>query len=324
MTIAPGSRLGPYEILSPIGAGGMGEVWKARDTRLDRSVAVKVLPAGFAQNAQLRLRFEREAKTISQLDHPHICTLFDVGDDYLVMEFLEGESLADRLTRGPLPLGEVLRLGTQIAQALDRAHRAGIVHRDLKPGNIMLTKSGAKLLDFGLARSTVTTATDATQHKPLTSEGMILGTYQYMSPEQIAGEEADARSDIFSFGAVLYEMLTGKRAFEGKSKTSIVAAIVGGEPRAISQLQPMTPPALEHVIAKCLAKEPEMRWQSAGDIATELEWIAHAPAVETRKQRRVSRFLLPALLAIVAAAGIATAGYLERRLNVAERPLRAQ
>jgi Tol biopolymer transport system component/predicted Ser/Thr protein kinase len=325
MTIAPGSRLGPYEIIAPIGSGGMGEVWKARDTRLDRSVAVKVLPGEFAQNAQLRMRFEREAKTISQLDHPHICTLFDVGDDYLVMEYLEGESLADRLTRGPLPLSEVLRLGTQIAQALDRAHRAGVVHRDLKPGNIMLTKSGAKLLDFGLARSTIASApTDATQHKPLTAEGVILGTYQYMSPEQIAGEEADARSDIFSFGAVLYEMLTGKRAFEGKSKTSIVAAIVSGEPRAISQLQPMTPPALEHVIAKCLAKEPDARWQSAADIATELEWIAHAPVVEARKKRPLSHFVTAALLAIVAAAGIATAMYLERRLNVAERPLRAQ
>ena len=206
MHVAPGSRLGPYEILAPIGAGGMGEVWKARDTRLDRSVAVKILPAALAQNAQLRLRFEREARTISQLHHPNICTLFDVGDDFLVMEYLEGESLADRLTRGPLPLAEVLRVGVQIAHALDKAHRAGIVHRDLKPGNIMLTKSGAKLLDFGLARAAepAPSLTAVTEQKPLTQEGTILGTYQYMAPEQLAAEEADARSDIFAFGAVLY------------------------------------------------------------------------------------------------------------------------
>ncbi len=328
MAIAPGTRLGPYEIVAPIGAGGMGEVWKARDTRLDRTVAVKVLPADFAQNAQLRLRFEREAKTISQLDHPHICTLFDVGDDYLVMEYLEGESLADRLARGALPLAEALRYGTQIAQALDRAHRAGVVHRDLKPGNIMLTRSGAKLLDFGLARSTASGATDATQHKPLTQEGTILGTWQYMSPEQVAGEEADARSDIFSFGALLYEMLTGKRAFEGKSKTSIIAAIVGGEPRAISQLQPMTPPALEHVITKCLAKEPDARWQSAADIASELEWIGRStesPALTRGARRsRIGIAAAFAALAIGVIAGIATTLHFKRRLNAIEQPVRAQ
>ena len=243
-TIAPGTRLGPYEIVSRIGAGGMGEVWKAIDTRLDRNVAIKVLPMELAQNAQFRLRFEREAKTISQLSHPNICTLHDIGEErpqlagssasqsdsvsYLVMELLEGESLAERLTRGPLAIAEVLRYGAQIADALDRAHRAGVVHRDLKPGNIMLTRSGAKLLDFGLAKpsasgvfaaatSGVTMAREeATQQRPLTTEGTIVGTFQYMAPEQLEGQAVDARTDIFSFGAVLYEMTTGRRAFDGK------------------------------------------------------------------------------------------------------------
>lgn len=214
--LSPGVRLGPYEVVSRIGAGGMGEVWKARDTRLDRSVAIKVLPAELAQHAQLRLRFEREAKTISQLNHPNICTLYDVGDDYLVMELLEGESLAERIARGPLPIDEVLRNGVQVAQALDKAHRAGVVHRDIKPGNVMITKSGAKLLDFGLAKASTieVSVADATQHKPLTQEGTILGTFQYMSPEQLEGIEADARSDIFALGAVLYEMATARRAFD--------------------------------------------------------------------------------------------------------------
>ncbi len=327
MTIAPGVRLGPYEILAPIGAGGMGEVWKARDTRLDRTVAVKILPAELAQTSQFRLRFEREAKTISQLDHPHICTLFDVGDNYLVMEYLEGESLADRLTRGPLPLPDVLRFGIQIAQALERAHRGGVVHRDLKPGNIMITKSGTKLLDFGLARSTPSAIipSDATAHKPLTQEGTILGTYQYMSPEQIAGEEADARSDIFSFGAVLYEMLTGKRAFEGKTKTSLIAAIVGGEPRPVAQLQPLTPPALEHVITKCLAKEPDGRWQSAADIAGELEWISGSSVGEIgRPQQRRRVPVATIILGIAAAVAIAAAIWFSRRLQILEQPLRAE
>jgi hypothetical protein len=284
MDISPGSQLGPYEIVSRIGAGGMGEVFKARDTRLDRSVAIKVLPAELAANAQLRLRLEREARAISQLNHPNICTLFDVGDGFLVMELLEGETLADRITRGPLPVAQTLRLGMQIADALDKAHRAGIVHRDLKPANIMLTKSGAKLLDFGLAKPgmlgvmgpTSTEAAAPTMQRPLTQEGTILGTFQYMSPEQLEGVDADGRSDIFALGCVLYEMVTGRRAFDGKSRTSLIAAIVSSEPAPLSQIVPLTPPALEHVVQKCLAKDREDRWQSAHDIAEELRWIGDA------------------------------------------------
>jgi serine/threonine protein kinase len=261
MIIAPGARLGPYEILTRLGAGGMGEVWKARDTRLNRSVAVKVLSTELAQNAQFRLRFEREAKTISQLDHPNICTLFDVGDDYLVMEYLEGENLADRLARGALPLAEVLRLGTQIAQAFERAHRSGVVHRDLKPANIMITKAGAKLLDFGLAKPAAIFNDDgATQQKSLTEEGSIVGTFQYMAPEQIEGGQVDARTDIFSFGAVLYEMITGRRAFDGKSKTSLIAAIIDRDPPPISSIQPLAPAALDRLVRTCLAKDPDERW----------------------------------------------------------------
>src|SRR5437867_7295511 len=200
MVVSTGTRRGPYEVVAPLGAGGMGEVWKARDTRLERSVAIKVLPAEFAQNAQLKLRFEREARTISQLNHPHICTLYDVGDGYLVMELLEGQSLADRLNKGPLPLEQVLRYGTEIAEALEKAHKAGVVHRDLKPGNIMLTKSGAKLLDFGLAKPTAAFNIDgATVQKPLTEEGVIVGTIQYMAPEQLEGRDGDARTDLFAF-----------------------------------------------------------------------------------------------------------------------------
>ncbi|MEO8218281.1 MAG: protein kinase [Acidobacteriota bacterium] len=310
-----GSRLGPYEIVARIGAGGMGEVWKARDTRLERSVAIKILPAEIAADAELKLRFEREAKTISQLSHPNICTLFDVGDGYLVMELLEGETLADRIARGPLPLAEVLRYGAQIAEALDRAHRAGVVHRDLKPGNVMLTKAGAKLLDFGLAKSAIIelTTDGATMQKPLTREGTILGTFQYMAPEQLEGVEADARTDIFALGAVLYEMASGQRAFEGKTKTSLIAAIVGGTPRPIADLLPLAPNALDHVISKCLAKDPDGRWQSAHDIADELQWIAqrenspdvpHAPG----RSGRLGRVAWPtlAMLALAAAVFLAT------------------
>jgi eukaryotic-like serine/threonine-protein kinase len=300
MTVATGTRLGPYEIVSQLGAGGMGEVWQARDTRLDRTVAVKILPATLASSAQFRTRFEREARAISQLNHPHICTIHDVGSengtDYLVMELLEGESLAERIARGPLPLPDVLRYGIQIGEALDRAHRSGIVHRDLKPGNIMITKSGAKLLDFGLARisgGTRSAPDTPTEHMPLTAEGTIIGTFQYMAPEQLAGDEADTRTDIFAFGAVLYEMLTGRRAFQGKTKTSLIGAIVGGAPQRVSEIQPTTPPALEHVIARCLAKEPDDRWQNAHDIAEELRWISEAgsqagvavPVMSRRKNR---------------------------------------
>lgn len=332
-SVAAGTRLGPYEVVSRIGAGGMGEVFRARDTRLDRTVAIKVLPAEFANNAQLKIRFEREAKAISQISHPNICALHDVGQadgvEYLVLEFLEGETLGDRIARGPLPIADVLRLGSQIASALACAHRAGIVHRDLKPGNVMVTKTGAKLLDFGLARSAPAFATslDATQHKPLTQEGTILGTFQYMSPEQLAGEEVDARSDIFALGALLYEMLTGARAFEGKSRTSIVAAVLAGPPRSASTLRPMTPPALEHVIAKCLERERDERWQSAADVSSQLEWIAgpasgESSAVRVEKPRRRATLLAAsAIAAIVIFALIAGGFYAMRRLRLAEQPV---
>src|SRR6058998_3636101 len=281
MTLQPGTRLGPYEISSPLGAGGMGEVYRARDTRLERAVAIKILPAELSSSAQFKLRFEREAKTISQLNHPHICTLYDVGDNYLVMELLEGESLAERIAKGPLPLEQVLRYGVQIADALDKAHRAGIVHRDLKPGNIMLTKAGAKLLDFGLAKA-VPAGTAAglsmlrTTPPNLTAQGTILGTFQYMAPEQIDGQDADARTDIFAFGVVLYEMLTGRKAFEGKSPASLMGAIMHGKPAPIASLQPLAPASLDRVVRKSLAKDPDERWQSAKDLGDELKWMAEA------------------------------------------------
>ena len=313
MNITAGSRLGPYEVVAPLGAGGMGEVWRGRDTRLDRSVAIKVLPAEFSENAQFKLRFEREARAISQLNHPNICTLYDVGDGYLVMELLEGESLADRLSKGPLPLEQVLRFGSQIADGLDKAHRHGIVHRDLKPGNIMITKGGAKLLDFGLAKSgaPASAAFDGpTEHRPLTQEGVILGTFQYMAPEQLDGEEADARTDIFALGAVLYEMAAGTRAFQGKSKTSLIAAIVSAEPKPISALQPLTPPGLEHVIGKCLAKERDDRWQSAHDIAQELRWISQTPEAVKAPKKRSSPFVAAGAALFLALAGIAAGRFI--------------
>jgi Tol biopolymer transport system component len=330
--LTPGSRLGPYEIVSRIGAGGMGEVFRARDTRLERNVAVKILPAEFAGNASLRLRFEREARAISQLNHPHICTLHDVGSDggveFLVMELIEGETLADRIARGPLPLADVLKFGAQIADGLDAAHRAGIVHRDLKPGNIMLTRAGAKLLDFGLARTNAAPSSSAsapidetaahesrTAFKPLTAEGTIVGTFQYMAPEQLAGEEADARTDLFALGCVLYEMLTGRRAFQGKTRTSLIAAIVGSEPAPLSSLVPFTPAALEHVVRRCLAKERDDRWQSAHDVAAELRWIgetaSHPAAVAPEAPRRRNRERL-FWIAVLAAAIAATAALAPR------------
>ena len=327
MTLASGTRLGPYELAELLGAGGMGEVYKARDTRLERHVAVKILAPHLSSSPALRDRFDREARAISSISHPHICALYDVGTvdelHYLVMEYLEGESLADRLAKGPLPLEQVLRYGAEIAGALDRAHRAGIVHRDLKPGNIMITKSGAKLLDFGLARyaqgssSADALQSFATEHKPLTQEGTILGTFQYMSPEQLSGEEADARSDIFALGAVLYEMLTGVRAFQGKNKTSLIGAIVTGEPRPVTAIQPLTPPALEHVIRRCLAKEPDDRWQSAHDVAEEMRWIGEAgsqagtAAPMTVKRKTRERFAWTA--AAVLAAGLIVASYFALR-----------
>jgi Tol biopolymer transport system component/predicted Ser/Thr protein kinase len=319
MTIQAGSRLGPYEIVAPVGAGGMGEVFRGRDTRLGRDVAIKILPEGFAQNDQFRARFEREAKTISSLNHPNICTLFDVGREngthFLVMELIEGESLAERLAKGPLPPDQVLRYGAQIADALDRAHKQGIVHRDLKPGNVMLTRSGAKLLDFGLARPATESgiqgmADGPTQAKPLTQEGMILGTIQYMAPEQLEGLEADSRTDIFALGALLYEMATGKRAFDGTSRTSLIAAIVSAHPNPISSVIPMAPPALDHIVRKCLEKDPDDRWQSAHDVAGELRWLSEAGSqagVATsltlrRKTREKLAWALAAIFAVLAIA----------------------
>src|SRR5713101_3898416 len=266
MAILPGKRLGPYEILSAIGAGGMGEVYRARHTRLDRIVAIKVLPAHLADEPERRERFEREARTIASLNHPHICTLYDIGrqdgTDFLVMEYLEGETLARRLMKGPLPLEQVLQFAVEIADALDKAHRKGITHRDLKPSNIMLTKSGSKLLDFGLAKLRQGAAPaiplsqlpTATAKDAVTQEGTILGTLQYMAPEQLEAKEVDSRTDLFAFGAVVYEMATGKKAFEGKSQASVISAILEREPVLMSSLQPMTPPQLDRVVKKSLAK----------------------------------------------------------------------
>jgi eukaryotic-like serine/threonine-protein kinase len=284
MPLVPGNKLGPYEIVGPLGAGGMGEVYRARDTRLERTVAIKILPASISADLVAKQRFEREAKTISGLNHPNICTLHDVGSqdgvDYLVMECVEGETLAKRLEKGPLPLEQVLKIGREVAEALDKAHRSGVVHRDLKPGNVMLTATGAKLLDFGLAKPMAPVVTLATltvampQPSPVTQQGTIVGTFQYMSPEQVEGKELDTRSDIFSLGAVLYEMLTGKKAFEGKTQLSVASAILEKEPAAICTVKPLAPPVLDHAIQRCLAKNPEERWQSANDLASELKWIA--------------------------------------------------
>jgi Tol biopolymer transport system component len=282
--LTAGTTLGPYKILALLGSGGMGEVYRAHDTRLGRDVAIKVLSPHLAASPEVRARFEREARTVSQLNHPHICTLFDVGHqdgvDYLVMELLEGETLAHRLEKGPLPLADVLTLGRQIADALDRAHRAGIVHRDLKPGNVMLTKSGANLMDFGLARAAAlqpvagTLTESPTVSRPLTAEGTIVGTFQYMAPEQLEGKEADARADIWALGCVLYEMATGTRAFEGESQASLIAAILRETPRSITELQPLTPPALERVVRRCLEKDPDARFQNARDLAFDLDGVS--------------------------------------------------
>ncbi|HTK94519.1 MAG TPA: protein kinase [Terriglobales bacterium] len=310
MALSPGTRLGPYQIVSALGAGGMGEVYRARDTRLEREVAIKVLTPSVGFSSDLKQRFEREARAISSLNHPHICTLFDVGHengtDYLVMELLEGQSLAERLARGPLPLEQVLTYGEQIADALERAHRQGIVHRDLKPGNVMLTKAGAKLLDFGLAKPVaqhVAVTGEFTRSHPITAEGSIVGTYQYMSPEQIDGREADRRSDIFAFGAMLYEMATGKKAFEGKSPISIASAILEKDPPPISTVQPVSPPGLDRVVQSCLAKDPEMRWQSAHDVKLELGFVRAAapPRAVAAGRARGWMWASGALLAVVLA-----------------------
>jgi eukaryotic-like serine/threonine-protein kinase len=324
MALASGTKLGPYEIQSALGAGGMGEVYRARDTRLDRTVAIKVLPYHLSSHPDLKQRFEREARAISSLNHPRICTLHDVGHqdgvDFLVMEYLQGESLAERLRKGPLPLKDSLRIGIEICEALEAAQKAGIVHRDLKPGNVMLTKSGAKLLDFGLAKAAVTglgsgggsnapllsaakTMTEASPLSPLTSAGMVIGTMQYMAPEQIEGKEADARSDLFALGDVLYEMAAGRRPFDGKSQISLASAILEKDPEPIRALKPLTPGAFERLVNTCLAKNPDDRFQTAHDVRLELEWIAEdLPQVTAPGAAKIGKPLSRVLPWAVAAA----------------------
>ncbi|HTT22616.1 MAG TPA: protein kinase [Candidatus Sulfotelmatobacter sp.] len=314
MSLSSGTKLGPYEIQAPLGAGGMGEVYRARDTRLDRIVAVKILPEHLS-GPEARQRFDREARSISSLSHPNVCHLYDVGQQdgihYLVMEYLEGETLADRLRKGPLPLDQVLKVGIEICEGLEAAHRKGVVHRDLKPGNVMLTKSGAKLMDFGLAKaaqatpaSTLTQTLTAPQH-PVTTKGTVVGTFQYMSPEQVEGTEADTRSDIFALGAVLYEMVTGKMAFEGKTAASTIAAILAAQPKPLSTAQPMTPPSLDLVVRTCLAKDPDERWQSAADVGRQLGWLSDGPpsAVITPRSRRGTSWMVAGIAGLAVAAG---------------------
>jgi serine/threonine protein kinase/Tol biopolymer transport system component len=318
MAIPAGTILGSYEILQQIGAGGMGEVYKANDRRLGRQVALKVLPAQFSGQEDFRQRFEREAQVIAGLNHPHICTLYDVGKqdgmEFLVMELLEGETMAARLDRGAIPLEDALRIAIQIADALDKAHTLGVTHRDLKPSNIMLTKSGAKLMDFGLAKRRtpveMSGATLPTAAADLTQHGSIIGTVQYMAPEQVEGEEADARTDIFALGIVLFEMVTGKKAFVGKSQASLMASILHHSPAPMSTLQPVTPPSLQRVVEICMAKEPGERWQSAHDVMLQLKWITEggslagvpAPVAHRRKTRERSAWILTAVSAVAAIA----------------------
>jgi eukaryotic-like serine/threonine-protein kinase len=337
MALSAGSRLGHYEILTPIGAGGMGEVYKARDTRLDRTVAIKVLPDRVATDPEARVRLEREAKAISQLNHPHICTLYDLGRDpggdparivdYLVLEYLEGQTLARRLEAGPLSVEETLKIAMQIADALDKAHRHGIIHRDLKPGNVMITGSGAKLLDFGLAK-TLTQGQDVllTRTTPLTAQGTILGTFQYMAPEQIEGADLDARGDIWAFGCVLFEMLTGRTVFIGKTQASLIGAILKDAPASVTTIQPLTPPVLDRIVRSCLAKDPQDRFDTAHDLLLQLRWIAEggsaaglaAPVVVHRKRRER---LAWAAVGFAALALIAAMAYIATRPSAEERTL---
>jgi Tol biopolymer transport system component len=336
MSLTSGTRLGPYEIVTALGAGGMGEVYKASDTRLNRTVAIKVLPQHFADDPDMKQRFDREAQTIAGLNHPHICTLHDIGDQdgvrFLVLEHIEGETLADRLARGPLPVDDALRVAGEIVDALDKAHQQGVVHRDLKPQNVMLTKGGTKLLDFGLAKWAASglPGSSGTQQTRLevTAQGTLIGTMQYMAPEQVEAKEADARTDIFAFGAVLYEMLTGKKAFEGKSQASLIGAIMKAEPRPVSHFQQMTPPVLDHVVGRCLAKDPEERWQTAHDLMIQLAWIRRsrtntdvAPAVAAaeRKRARVAMIAVACLLAIACA--LAAPAYWYVRGSAAPEPI---
>ena len=318
MAISPGARLGPYEILSPIGAGGMGEVYKARDTRLDRTVAIKVLPEHIAKREDLRARFERKARAVALLNHPNICVLYDIGNQdgagYMVMEYMEGETLAARIEKGALPLDQALKFATQIADALDRAHRAGVTHRDVKPANIMLTRDGVKVLDFGLAKSTAMDASMAeTQTALLTIEGTVLGTPQYMSPEQFEGKEADARSDIWAFGAVLYEMVTGQKAFQGKNYSSLVGAILGAEPPPMA-VKPFTPAWLERLVRRCLAKDPEDRWQSMRDVVLELRTPLVESAIIASSRSRLGWLAVAAAAAMLIASGLALVHFRETPL----------
>jgi|HubBroStandDraft_6_1064221.scaffolds.fasta_scaffold06746_2 Tol biopolymer transport system component len=317
MGLTSGTKLGPYEIVSPLGAGGMGEVYRARDMRLERDVAIKVLPANLSSDLSLRQRLEREAKAVSRLSHPNICTLHDIGHqdgvDFLVMELVEGETLEHKLIKGPLSPEQAVRVAVQIADALAKAHKMGITHRDLKPSNVMLTKTGAKLMDFGLAKESGPAPLDATlmamtaDQAKLTVEGTIIGTFQYMAPEQLEGKEADSRTDIFALGEVIYEMATGKPAFSGGSRASLIAAILTVEPPSIVQLQPLAPPALERVVKKCLAKDPDERWQSASDLATELNWIieggGHTAGAghsgDGKKTREALAWLVSGILTVV-------------------------
>src|SRR3954453_2968753 len=331
MSLIPGARLGPYEIVTAIGAGGMGEVYRARDTRLDRAVAIKILPPQFAGDPELRARFDREARAVSSLNHPHICALYDIGcesgTDYLVLELLDGETLAARLARtGALPPKDALKVAIEICGALDRAHRAGIVHRDLKPANVMLTKAGAKLLDFGLAKTAApVVAVSGLSMMPttphgVTQQGAILGTFQYMAPEQIEGLEADARSDIFAFGALLFETLTGRTAFEGKTRASLLGAILKDEPPRVSSLTPLSPPSLDRCVATCLAKDPDDRWQTARDLLRQLQWITSGAVDESAPQplRPAPRRLRPwmtfgALGAALLALAVVTVRHMSER-----------
>jgi Tol biopolymer transport system component len=351
MAIARGTRLGPYEILAPIGSGGMGEVYRGRDTRLNRDIAIKVLPPHITGDAGKRKRFEREAQAIATLSHPHICALFDVGSqdgiEFLVMEHLEGETLDRRLLRGALRPEEALGSAIEIAAALDHAHRHGIVHRDLKPSNIMLTVAGAKLLDFGLARwhdggpvqfdSGADVAAAATQS--VTAEGTILGTVQYMAPEQVEGFAADARADLFAFGAVVYEMATGRKAFTGSSHAGLMAAVLTSEPPSMTTLAPALPLAFERTIAKCLVKDREARWQTARDLLDELQWISQNASLPASRssttvlsrsatdpradRRRVRSVWLAVGLGVVATAlGVAIGAFLFQSAPAPERAVR--
>ena len=340
MPLVSGAKLGPYELLKPLGAGGMGEVYRARDTRLDRIVAIKILPTHLSSSTELKARFDREARAISALNHPHICHLYDIGSqegtDYLVMEFVEGESLADRLHKGPLPLDQALTYGVQIAEALAAAHRAGILHRDLKPANVMVTTGGAKLLDFGLAKAvpmfpgptsaaggmtpstpTMTIADLTSTPKALTQRGTVVGTFQYMAPEVLQGAEADARSDIFSLGCLLYEILTGRRAFDGKSQLSVLTAILEKDPELLSHIVPTSPPALEHVVKSCLEKNPDDRFQTAQDVRRQLKWIAESGAQSNAAARATKSSRLPWIIA--SAAVLAAIGLGGAYLSVAPR-----